>query len=87
MLKERRSLIGDLIVSPKSQIIWDSRGQKLVVLTKEVGEPCCKYVQEEYASRFSGHREASQPHKREHPPSFEVLALMVSLTASSDAPE
>ena len=50
MRKGKRSAIGDLIILLKSQIIWVSRGQDPIVSAKEVGEPCCNYVLEEYAS-------------------------------------
>lgn len=52
MRKGKRSAIGDLIILLKSQIIWVSRGQDPIVPAKEVGEPCCSYVREEYASGF-----------------------------------
>lgn len=51
MSKEKNSAIGDLIISLKSQIISDLKGQNPVVLAKVDGEPCCSYVGEEHVSQ------------------------------------
>ena len=88
--KEKNSAIGDLIISLKSQIISDLKGQNPVVLAKVDGEPCCSYVGEEHVSQYpftSQNRadlELSRPHEWEQPSPVEVLAIQCLMDAFSD---